>query len=120
MLGFSSELVVADSTLLYVAALCRRKCKSDADILNQVSVGMMVVGAVPYVRGCLVIVSQILGAIAASALVSCMLPGPLNVRTSLGGGTSVVQGLFIEVGTYAFSGIALFQPYHHCCLNITH
>lgn len=57
----------------------------------------MVVGAVPYLRGCLVIVSQILGGIAAAALVSAMTPGPLNVRTSLGGDTSVVQGLFIEV-----------------------
>jgi len=42
-------------------------------------------------------IAQILGGIAASAVVSCMLPGPLNVRTTLGGGTSVVQGLFIEV-----------------------
>jgi aquaporin rerated protein, other eukaryote len=58
---------------------------------------MMVVGAVPYVRGCLVIVSQILGGIASSAVVSALLPGPLNVRTSLGGDTSIVQGLFIEV-----------------------
>ncbi|KAK5021538.1 Aquaporin-1 [Exophiala sideris] len=62
-----------------------------------VSLGMMLVGAVPYVRGCLVIISQILGGIAASAVVACMLPGPLAVRTSLGGGTSVVQGLFIEM-----------------------
>ena len=58
---------------------------------------MMVVGAVPYVRGCLVIVAQILGGIAASAVISGILPGPLAVRTSLGGGTTVVQGLFIEV-----------------------
>jgi hypothetical protein len=57
----------------------------------------MVVGAVPYLRGCLIIISQILGGIASSAVVSCLLPGPLNVRTTLGGGTSVVQGLFIEV-----------------------
>jgi aquaporin related protein len=26
-----------------------------------------------------------------------MLPGPLNIRTSLGGGTTVVHGLFIEM-----------------------
>jgi aquaporin rerated protein, other eukaryote len=58
---------------------------------------MMVVGAVPYVRGFLVMVAQVLGAIASSAVVSAMLPGPLNVRTSLGGGTTVVQGLFIEM-----------------------
>lgn len=65
---------------------------------RQISIGMMVVGAVPYVRGCLVIVAQLLGAIASSAVVSTLLPGPLNVRTGLGGGTTVVQGLFIEVG----------------------
>ncbi|ETI22402.1 hypothetical protein G647_06477 [Cladophialophora carrionii CBS 160.54] len=62
-----------------------------------VSLGMMIVGAVSYRRGCLITVSQILGGIASSAVVSCLLPGPLNVGTSLGGGTSVVQGLFIEM-----------------------
>ncbi|EXJ58633.1 aquaporin rerated protein, other eukaryote [Cladophialophora yegresii CBS 114405] len=62
-----------------------------------VSLGMMIVGAVSYRRGCLIIVSQILGGIASSAVVSCLLPGPLNVGTSLGGGTSVAQGLFIEM-----------------------
>ncbi|KIW13182.1 hypothetical protein PV08_08369 [Exophiala spinifera] len=44
-----------------------------------VSLGMMIVGAVPYVRGCLVIVSQLLGGIASAAVVSCLLPGPLNM-----------------------------------------
>ena len=68
-----------------------------ADASFQVSIGMMVVGAVPYLRGCLVIVSQVLGGIAASAVLQALTPGTLNVRTSLGGGTSVVQGLFIEV-----------------------
>jgi aquaporin rerated protein, other eukaryote len=63
----------------------------------QVTLAMMVVGAVSYLRGGLIIIAQILGGIAASGLVSCMLPGPLQVRTELGGGTTVVQGLFIEV-----------------------
>jgi aquaporin rerated protein, other eukaryote len=62
---------------------------------------MMVVGAVGYPRGCLVIIAQILGGIAASGIVKVMLPGPLNVRTELGGGTSVVQGLFIEVSPWS-------------------
>ena len=66
---------------------------------------MMVVGAVPYLRGCLVIVAQLLGGIASAAVVSAMLPGPLNVRTSLGGGTSVVQGLFIEVNILSLARI---------------
>ena len=55
------------------------------------------VGALTYVRGSLVFVGQILGGIAAAAVTYAVLPGSLNVRTSLGGGTSVVQGLFIEM-----------------------
>jgi aquaporin related protein len=62
-----------------------------------VTLGMMIVGATGYVRGLLVIVSQILGGIAAAGIVSAMMPNVLAVRTELGGGTTVVQGLFIEV-----------------------
>lgn len=62
-----------------------------------VTLGMMVVGATGYTRGLLIIVSQILGGIAASGIVSAMMPNVLAVRTELGGGTTVVQGLFIEV-----------------------
>lgn len=58
---------------------------------------MMIVGAVPYLRGCLVIVSQILGGISAAAVVSALLPGPIAIRTSLAPGVSVAQGLFIEM-----------------------
>jgi len=45
----------------------------------------------------LLFIVQIMGGIAASALVSCMFPGPLNVETTLGGDTDVVRGLFIEM-----------------------
>lgn len=62
-----------------------------------VTIGLMVVGATGYLRGALVIVSQILGGIAASGVVLVMMPDVLAVRTELGGGTTVVQGLFIEV-----------------------
>ena len=58
---------------------------------------MYLVGALPMVRSVLLIFSQILGGIAAAALVSVLFPGSLNVQTSLGGGTSVVRGLFIEM-----------------------
>lgn len=57
----------------------------------------MLVGATSYLRGALIIVAQVLAGIAASGVVSALLPGPLAVRTSLGGGTSIVQGLFIEM-----------------------
>lgn len=62
-----------------------------------VTIGMMVVGATGYVRGALVIIAQLLGGIAAAGVVSAMMPNVLAVRTELGGGTSVVQGLFIEM-----------------------
>jgi aquaporin related protein len=62
-----------------------------------VTVGMCLIGALPWLRGCLLFVVQLLGGITAAALVACMFPGGLDVQTSLGGGTSVTQGLFIEM-----------------------
>lgn len=62
-----------------------------------VSLGMVLIGSITPVRGAIITVAQLLGGIAASAVVVGVTPGPLAVRTTLGGGTSVVQGLFIEV-----------------------
>jgi len=62
-----------------------------------VTFGMCLIGALPWIRGILLFFVQILAGITAAALVSCMFPGPLTVQTSLGGGTSIVQGLFIEM-----------------------
>ena len=42
-------------------------------------------------------VAQLIGGIAAAGVVSALFPGPLNVGTALGGGTSISQGLFIEM-----------------------
>jgi len=52
---------------------------------------------VPPVRSLLVAVSQVLGAIAASAVVYTIFPGKLAVRTTLSPGTSVWQGFLIEM-----------------------
>jgi aquaporin related protein len=62
-----------------------------------VTFGLCLIGAVPWIRGALLAVSQVLGGIAAAALISCMLPGPLAAETTLGGGTSVAQGVFLEM-----------------------
>ncbi|KAK4690664.1 hypothetical protein P7C71_g6178, partial [Lecanoromycetidae sp. Uapishka_2] len=62
-----------------------------------VTFGMVLVGAVPIVRGVLIVFSQIVGGIAAAGIVEVMFPGKLNVRTSLGAGTTKTQGLFIEM-----------------------
>ncbi|RYP00945.1 hypothetical protein DL765_010888 [Monosporascus sp. GIB2] len=61
------------------------------------TLAMMVVGTVSALRGIFLIISQILGAMVAAAMVEGLTPGKLNVRTGLGGGTTTSQGLFIEM-----------------------
>ncbi|KAL8830186.1 MAG: hypothetical protein Q9191_001583 [Dirinaria sp. TL-2023a] len=62
-----------------------------------VTLGMCLIGAMSWLRGLLIAISQAVGAIASAGVVSALFPGPLVIRTSLGGGTRVVQGLFIEM-----------------------
>ncbi|RYO87293.1 hypothetical protein DL764_008881 [Monosporascus ibericus] len=62
-----------------------------------VTLAMVIVGAVSVLRGILVIISQILGAMVAAAVVEGLTPGRLNVGTGLGGVTTTSQGLFIEM-----------------------
>lgn len=63
----------------------------------QVALALYLVGGIALVRAVLVSVAQILGGLAAAGLVSALFPGPLKVATSLRPGTSVAQGLFIEM-----------------------
>ncbi len=58
---------------------------------------MCIVGATPLLRGVFLFISQILGCLASSAVVSALFPGPLNVGTALAAGTTRTQGLFIEM-----------------------
>ncbi|OQN99921.1 hypothetical protein B0A48_14126 [Cryoendolithus antarcticus] len=62
-----------------------------------VTLGMGLIGAITWHRAGLVFLAQILASMASSGVVSALFPGPLNVSTTLGGGTSIVQGLFIEM-----------------------
>lgn len=61
-----------------------------------VTLGMVMVGAVPVVRAMCLFGAQIVGGIAASGMVMGLFPTAFNVRTTLAGGTSLVQGIFIE------------------------
>jgi aquaporin related protein len=67
--------------------------------LMKVTLGLCLIGAVGWVRGLLVVIAQILGAIAAAGIVSALFPGPLLVRTTLSTNpaTTVQQGVFIEM-----------------------
>jgi aquaporin related protein len=102
----AAELSANPSKIMYIALVFGMSLAVNAWVFFRISgglfnpavtFGMMVVGATSYLRGILVIVSQILGGIAASAVVLVMMPNELAVRTELGGGTTVAQGLFIEV-----------------------
>lgn len=61
-----------------------------------VTVGLVVSGQLPVVRGLLLFPVQMLAGICAAALVQVMFPGEMSAMTRLTAGTSVVQGLFIE------------------------
>lgn len=62
-----------------------------------VTLGLCLIGGVPWARGGLVFIAQMLGAMASAGVVKALFPGPLAVTTSLGGSTSKAQGLFIEM-----------------------
>lgn len=61
-----------------------------------VTLGVVLLGAMPAAKGAILAAAQILGGIFAAGLVEILLPGNLSVNTGLGAGASVVQGLFIE------------------------
>ena len=58
-----------------------------------VALALTLVGAISPLRCVLVSVAQIVGGITAAALIDGLMPGPLNVATTLGENTSVVQGI---------------------------
>ncbi|KAG9243346.1 aquaporin-like protein [Calycina marina] len=61
-----------------------------------VTLGMVLVKAIPIPRALCLFGAQIVGGIAASGMVYGIFPTEFNARTSLGAGTSLVQGTFIE------------------------
>ncbi|KAK0113365.1 hypothetical protein ONS95_013619 [Cadophora gregata] len=62
-----------------------------------VTFGLCLVGAVPWQRGALLVPTQLLGATAASLLVSDLFPGEFNTQSNLASGVSVNQGFVIEM-----------------------
>jgi len=57
-----------------------------------VSLALALAKVITPLRGILMFVAQLLGGIAAAALIDGLMPGPLNVGTKLSGGISVAQG----------------------------
>jgi len=63
----------------------------------QVALTLVLLGAISPIRFAFYFVAQLLGAIAAGGVLQGLLPGPLNVNCSLGSGTGLAQGLFLEM-----------------------
>lgn len=61
-----------------------------------VTLAMVMVKSVTYVRAFLLVAAQLSGSLLASVLVRALFPTPLNVRTTLSDGTSLIRGVFIE------------------------
>lgn len=57
---------------------------------------MVLIRAISLVRAICLFIAQIVGGILASVLVRYLFPENFNVRTTLGGGASLAQGIFIE------------------------
>lgn len=62
-----------------------------------VTLGMVITGTLPALRGALLFPAQMLGGMVAAALVRCMFPGTPAFNTTLTNGTSIAQGVFIEM-----------------------
>jgi aquaporin related protein len=63
----------------------------------KVTLGMVVAGQLPVIRSLFLFPAQLIACMCAAALVECMFPGDVGVvNTSLSGGTSIAQGVFIE------------------------
>lgn len=63
-----------------------------------VTLGLVLTGNLPWVRGVLFLPVQLLGAVCAAAVASVIVPGDIaGVQTTLADGVSVAQGLFIEM-----------------------
>ncbi|KAF5002866.1 hypothetical protein FGRMN_27 [Fusarium graminum] len=62
-----------------------------------VTLGLVLVGAVPPLHALIIVPTQMIAAITAAGITDALLPGPLLVTNALGNGTSIAQGVFIEM-----------------------
>lgn len=94
MFGHSTESPGDCLTLQYAPS--PKKVPAQLTMIK-VALALFLVGGLSLVRLVVVVIAQFLGGIAAAAVVSALLPGPMTVATTLGGGANIAQGLFIEM-----------------------
>lgn len=69
---------------------------SGGNLNPAVTLTLVLAGAVPPIRGALMMVSQMIAGMAAAGAASAMTPGPIAFANGLGGGSSRSRGVFIE------------------------
>ncbi|OAG07380.1 aquaporin-like protein [Paraphaeosphaeria sporulosa] len=74
-----------------------------------VTLGLYMVGALTGTRAVLCFISQMAAGMCAAGVVSAILPGPLNVSTTLGSGTTIAQGVFLEMFLTALLVFTIFM-----------
>lgn len=112
-----TKAVASPDLLLYIAVAFGLSLTVNVFVFYRVSgglfnpaitTGLVVIGAMSPLKGALLGASQLLGGIAASAVVAGLLPGGLAVGTALAPGVSTVQGLFLEMFLTAELMITIF------------
>ncbi|TXT11248.1 hypothetical protein VHUM_01999 [Vanrija humicola] len=98
--------VTNSDNLLYIALIFGASLAANVWCFFRISGGLfnpavtlafVVIGGITPIRGVLLFIAQIAGGLAGAALADGLTPGPLFAATTLGGGASIAQGLFIEV-----------------------
>jgi Major intrinsic protein len=82
---------------------------TDTTDTSKVTFGMWLIGSITIFRAALLIVVQLLGALAAAGLVDRLFSGGLNVSTELSTTTTIAQGFFIEMILTAQLVFAIFM-----------
>lgn len=103
---------LANNTVVFVALSYGIGLLTSAWVLYRVSgglfnpaltLGLVLAGALPPMRGLILFPAQVLGATCAAAVVSCIAPiGISVVQSTLAPDTSIAQGVFLEMVSAAF------------------
>ncbi|KAL1582511.1 hypothetical protein WHR41_08829 [Cladosporium halotolerans] len=113
----AGESTPSVGTLLYIALAFGFSLAVNAWVFFRISgglfnpavtFGLMLIGCLSYIRAAVVLVAQILGAIASAGVVSALFPNKFAVKTSLAEDTSLARGLFIEMFLTAMLVFTIF------------
>ena len=103
--GVAEDAIPTVGLLLYVALAFGFSLAVNVWIFYRVSggifnpavtLGVVLLGAMPPLKGAMLVAAQLIGGIFAAGLVELLLPGNLSVNTTLSGGINTAQGLFLE------------------------